>query len=292
MTNSMPTHRMQISSNNTHTMRNEQGNVVCVICQAEYTPSRWYMHLLQGPPVALESAFMSMCHFCFRCRRPACPECWDDVNGVCGECAQEARLDFRREAEPFTGVIFSPAKPPQVKRERRDVAPLVCVEHGRFLLAPSYAENLDEVPTWPLRGRRRRASSTWQGPSDEVIDSLTNVPTRPVREPSDQRKISARPVGQERIHQPATRNRPPDTVQISTDELDTQPDRRRRWRGTAQWFESMLTLVLGTMLLVVAFLIALTSVSTHANALVSTLLHVDIRAEVAYLLQLANDIHL
>src|ERR1700680_2883002 len=58
--------------------------VTCAICDAVYAPSPLQLPFLQYSQGALEATFMSMCHFCFRCRRAACPQCWDDVHGVCG----------------------------------------------------------------------------------------------------------------------------------------------------------------------------------------------------------------
>src|SRR5437763_189301 len=69
--------------------------VVCKICQAVYVPAHTHRQLVRSPHAVIESAFMSMCHFCFRCRQPACPSCWDEVHGVCGACALEAQLPFR-----------------------------------------------------------------------------------------------------------------------------------------------------------------------------------------------------
>src|ERR1700726_349331 len=76
--------------------------IACSICDAGYIPSPTYPNLMQAPPRVIEAAFMSMCHFCFRCRRPACPACWDAVHGVCGACVQETHLHIRVDTKPLT----------------------------------------------------------------------------------------------------------------------------------------------------------------------------------------------
>src|SRR5579859_2508460 len=108
------------------------GRCVCSICQAGYVPSQSYTFLWQASPIALESALMSMCRFCFRCRRPACPECWDEVHGVCGACTEEAHLPFRRTPAPLDGTLLPPSHQPQVKRISSVPDPLICVRPGRF----------------------------------------------------------------------------------------------------------------------------------------------------------------
>jgi hypothetical protein len=125
--------------------------VECQTCQAVYAPAEAYRYLSQAPQVALESALMSMCHFCFRCRRPACPQCWDTVHGVCGECSQEANLPFRAQAAPLRGVLFPIARQAQLRRKQRDVIRLICIIPGRFQkLAP-----IDEAETRPYIGKPR-----------------------------------------------------------------------------------------------------------------------------------------
>jgi hypothetical protein len=83
--------------------------ITCTICDAVYAPSPQQVPFLQYTRGALEATFMGMCHFCFRCRHAACPQCWDEVHGVCGSCVQEAGLPFRAGAIPLDGLMFPPA---------------------------------------------------------------------------------------------------------------------------------------------------------------------------------------
>ncbi|MBO0795144.1 MAG: hypothetical protein J2P36_29960, partial [Ktedonobacteraceae bacterium] len=235
MTNRMPAQRPEHEQH--REMRDEQGKITCVICQAAYSPSQWYMHLLQGPPIALESAFMSMCHFCFRCRRPACPECWDDVNGVCGQCAQEARLPFRGPVKPFTGLLFVPSltRVEQRKRQRHNVAPLVCVRHGRFLVAPEYAEDTADIPTWPLGAREQTAPPPRH--LEEPSRALADLPTRPKRKRPRMEPVAG-PFDQDSVR--ARSKKTFSVADIKTQpgvaDIKTQPGKRKR-RRMVRWLE-------------------------------------------------------
>src|SRR5437588_10820092 len=120
------------------------GIITCTICGAGYASASAHQSLLQA--TVLEAAFMSMCHFCFRCRRPACPECWDTVHGVCGACVQEAHLPFRVEARPLNGVIFPPVHAVHTTRENMASPPLLCKRPGRFRTAASHSPDPPKTP--------------------------------------------------------------------------------------------------------------------------------------------------
>jgi hypothetical protein len=42
--------------------------------------------------VEFDGAFRELAIECFRCERTACPDCWDDDNGMCGACVETHRL--------------------------------------------------------------------------------------------------------------------------------------------------------------------------------------------------------
>lgn len=234
-----------------------QGTVVCSICRAVYAPSQSQAYLLQAPPVALESAFMSMCHFCFRCRRPACPACWDDVHGVCGECDKEANLPFRSSAPPLNGVLFSPSRQAQQTRTRPAPSSLVCVRPGRFQqsLSPSTDSSA--------------AKATWQ--------SVTNATSkRPIRKNGSKKRQKPETAASHSDRSSAS-------IYADVAELETRPG--RRIRTTKRIKKSIITLFF-ILLLLLASLIIVSEVSASANAFIISVLHVDIRAEIAYLLQL------
>ncbi|BCL81015.1 hypothetical protein ccbrp13_34800 [Ktedonobacteria bacterium brp13] len=143
--------------------------VECQICQAVYAPAEEYRYLAQAPQVALESAFMSMCHFCFRCRRPACPQCWDNVHGVCGKCSQEVNLPFRSQAAPLRGVLFPSARQAQLKRKQSEAIRLRCINPGRFqTIAP-----IDEAETIPYLPKTRTGNQTQVAPPSALSPSST-----------------------------------------------------------------------------------------------------------------------
>src|SRR5215469_2266323 len=124
--------------------------ITCVICSAVYIPSPQNEDLLQATPLALESAFMSMCHFCFRCRRPACPMCWDAVHRICAACVQETGLTFRTQVAPLEGTLFPPILPArQVQSVCNDqqATPFLCIRPGLFHIATSPPDSISTTET-------------------------------------------------------------------------------------------------------------------------------------------------
>ncbi|GCE13591.1 hypothetical protein [Tengunoibacter tsumagoiensis] len=195
-------------------LENDPLQISCPICQAVYTPAPAYLHLLQTSSFALESAFMSMCHFCFRCRRPACPSCWDNIHGLCGLCTLEAGLAFRSFDPPLPG---SPRYRSISAELNLKTAPrLQCIQPGRLQddIVPS-----ERVTTIPLRAlARQRATRRNPSPNRTDIDQITTRPdphleqaerpTRPDPHP-EQVRLPTRP---ERSHIP-TRGKTRHTTQ-------------------------------------------------------------------------------
>jgi len=197
---------------------------------------------------------MSMCHFCFRCRRPACPLCWDDVHSICGACVEEVHLPFRREGEPLpmnssllkTTPQRSPAKPQNF--------PLVCVSPGRFhalLPATERAVITEPVNAAPI----------------EQLSVMPTVPPTPL--PREERE---------------TPTQEADTHPVS---VAKQAHRGRIW----QHIERIMTLLLGIIVFLIAILIFVASLSQQANTFIAHVLHVDIRMEIEYLLQQIQQNH-
>ena len=161
---------------------------VCVVCDAVYAPSPLYEYLLQAPSVALESAFMSMCRFCFRCRRPACPSCWDDVHGVCGTCSSETGLPFRLNSPPLNDSLpQAPSRQPPPARTESTADPLFCVQPGRFHEPAPYSvvrksnalAMIDEVSTQVPVARKLAKVAHPASPFD--IDAVETRPESPKR---------------------------------------------------------------------------------------------------------------
>ena len=228
------------------TRSEEHMTIECSICSAQFAPAQAHSYLLQAPRLALESAYMSMCHFCFRCRRPACPLCWDDVHGLCGSCVEDVHLPFRQEAEPLplNSCLLIPASPRPQQRHAASF-PLVSVRPGRFQSGVPAVEQAD---------------------APEPIETVS-------------------PILAEAQHQVAH--------EIST-QANIEPTavrERKHVGGVARRIERILTLVLGLILFVIAVLIVIASFSPQANQVITHILHVDIRMEIAYLLQLIQQLH-
>ncbi|HZO70873.1 MAG TPA: hypothetical protein VFB60_01650 [Ktedonobacteraceae bacterium] len=222
---------------------------VCVVCDAVYAPSPLYEYLLQAPSVALESAFMSMCRFCFRCRRPACPGCWDDVHAVCGACSSEAGLPFRSYSPPLNGSLpQAPSRQPPPAQTESTAAPLFCVQSGRFH---------EPAPHAVVRATPGTRKSNALAMIDEVP---TQVPGA--------RKLTkvAHPVSP-----------------FDIDAVETRPESPKR---VIVWGEQVLTFLTFIVVLTITLLILLAVLSDKANAMIASTLHVDIRADIEALWRL------
>jgi hypothetical protein len=230
--------------------------IACVICQAVYSPSRRYEHLLLAPPIALESAFMGMCHFCFRCRRPACPQCWDDVHGICAQCGQESRLPFRRATAPLSPLLFTASRQAQSERVQPATVPFICLAPGKFQRAlPGVIE---ETATAAM----------------QAIEH--GKPEEP--EKAEKKSSQEQTTVQERVRKAEER-----TASVEIEEMKTLPVRTS---GSSRRWGRFIAVVLCVLLVLVVSGVAAANLSENVNALISSTLHVDIRAEIAYLWQL------
>ncbi len=233
--------------------------VTCKICQAVYVPARTHAQLVRSPQAVVESAFMGMCHFCFRCRRPACPSCWDEVHGVCGACALEAQLPFRSSVPPLEGVIVPPIEQLPLARVRTVTPPLVCVQPGRFQQSPLPLESqttlyVQTVPDPPSDTSIRHSSPQTPIPAAKsqahTIENIADMATRP-----DKRRVHSKDTS----HKAATRR--------------VKPER------TA-------TKILLLIVVLIAIFIVSALLSLSVNDAIVYIFHVDIRSAIAYLLQL------
>lgn len=295
-----------------HAKKGPTNTVACRICEAVYTPSQEHAYLLQAPPMVLESALMSMCHFCFRCRRPACPHCWDNVHGVCGECCLEAGLPFRAQTAPLRGVLFATTRQAQLRRKHATPVRLVCIRSGRFQSAAS----IDTAETFPLQNAiiPPRASAARQAridsdyleepqiyretekklqvppprrritieiddiatrPSQIDVDQIATQPPPHIRRASAQREITEMPTHTKK------------TIASADDTFEMEPPRHTF--GTV--VETIITTLLFIVLLGIVILVVLAMLSVNANTLIQSYLHVDIQAEVTALWQLISQLH-
>ncbi len=247
MVATMPSMRDSNQSIQPSTTSSAHGTIVCTICSALYVPARVHAYLLQAPRLALESAFMSMCHFCFRCRRPACPLCWDDVQGLCGSCVQDVHLPFRQEVVPLplNSKLLIPALPHSQQRHASSF-PLVCIQPGRFQADASSVEYTRDM--------------------SETVEVVSPIPD---------------------VHQQQEVHKTPASDVVVP--IDAQE--RKQGVSVARRIERIMTLVLGLILFILAVLIVAASFSEQANEVIVHVLHVDIRMEIEYLLQLIQQLH-
>ena len=246
--------------------------IICPICDAVYAPSHLHSSFLLIPSEALESAFMSMCHFCFRCRRPSCPQCWDGVHGVCGDCVRQTHLSFRTQAVPLNGMRFPPLPLQETPYEEVSSSLLVCMKPGRFQQEAVLANGvtIEAVKT------TEKISDRLPESREDVVMWLPAKQPQPVTEPvavaeaaqmEDDDEVRGGEAGEERAQ-------PPHPV-------------LRVFRV----LERVLTVLALVALLAIIALVALAQYSDAANTLIIQVLHIDIRAEVAYLVHIMQQLH-
>jgi hypothetical protein len=222
--------------------------VTCTVCNAVYAPSPAYQRLQYAPYNIVESIFMSTCHFCFRCRRAACPQCWDAVHGVCGACVEEVRLPFRQELPPLDGVMFPPNTPLPPDQRNVTTSQLLCIRPGRF-------QQSNNTPT-TFGMISHPGETNERGPNK-----------RPLKE-------TPLPLNIENLPLPFAipRQKNEESVPLKRD------------TGILKMVERVLILLTLVILLVLLLLILLAELSATANAQIAQFFHVDIRTEIAYVL--------
>ena len=256
--------------------------VTCKICDASYKPASARSDLLSaGPNVsdasdALEVAFMSMCHFCFRCRRPACPGCWDEVHRVCAECVQEAHLAFRADVPPLQGTIFpAPITASSIGQAAigsdTAIAPLlICVRPGSFQQrnAPAFTTTIHtQQPIPPVSIQQAQTSS--QPKQLEFSNSGASSALylhETIATPAKKSNVSSY-----------------ETTTIPAKSSDVPPHGSNKV-SILKTAERVLNVILFSLLVAVILLIIVAELSSNANAQIMVLLRVDIRSEIAYIL--------
>lgn len=248
--------------------------IICPICDAVYAPSLTQVSFLQASAEMLESAFMSMCHFCFRCRRPACPQCWDSVHSVCGDCVREAHLSFRAEAAPLDGLLFHPLQRQEHSQQEVAAALLTCVKPGRFLQTEM-----------PVHTAIEPARTT----EDFVPAPLPNLYTETEDAPGNVMPAPPMPEISQRVTEKVAAAQ---TEKADSGENDDEEVKPRPWAvvRVLHVIERVLTVVALFLLLAIIALVVVAQASAAANTLILQALHVDIRAEVAYLMHLVQQL--
>lgn len=235
--------------------------MTCSLCDAEFSPESEYAYLLNADAKELEAAFMSACHVCFRCRRAACPECWDATHHLCAQCVGEAGLPPHTEPRPLEGTLPL-IMTAQDAAGAATASPFVCVRPGR------YSASAEREPD---RDRQQSADP-----------ALLPV------------KKSDSPAGTENIHHDPTPRLVAlaiaDQAGTAEETLESEPAISGT-RRTLNVIERALTIIVLAALLIIAALVVLAETSLPANTTIARLIHVDIRAEVAYIVNLIKNIH-
>jgi hypothetical protein len=265
--------------------------MACAVCKAVYTPTPAYQQLVMAPDIVLESAFMSMCHFCFRCRHTACPDCWDAVHGVCGACVKETHLPFRTQVKPLSNVMPALPQPQAAAVEDTHAAPvLICIQHGRFHADAPQTPPLTPPPhpVAPIQMRRPlrvAAPESGQRSTQQHTTTARVAPEYPTQ--TAPKTHTAHP---EHTKRPVLREA--DETESEQKQV-AQPERVEQPLGkilgvTEQW----LTGILLSLLLTIVTLVVIAEASPSANAQIMHLFNIDIRSEIAYLVHLVGQLQL
>ena len=225
--------------------------ITCSICDAVYAPSPQQAPFLQYTQGALEATFMGTCHFCFRCRRAACPQCWDEVHGVCGSCVQEAGLPFRIPATPLDGLMFPPPSQASFMAVQPQSSSLfVPVRTGRF-----YSDT-QAKPEPPHTEITTEHTSAIQTQSAAVVT-------------------------------PGKTPLPEDSQGTHRQEAMSGVAKKAK---KASRLEQTLTWILLVIVLALIVVIALAEFTPAVNALVARVTHIDIHGEIAYLVHIVQQL--
>ncbi len=261
--------------------------VTCKICDACYSPAPARADLLQvGPDAsdALEAAFMSMCHFCFRCRRPACPGCWDEVHRVCAECVQEAHLAFRADVPPLQGTVFpAPITASCIGQAAigsdTAIAPLlICVRPGRFQHGSLPAVSSDQTRVDDRTGEYRGGdgSATPPGGRGQAV-APTSFPKGRGQAVAPTSFPKGRGQAVASTSFPKGRGQAVASTSFSNVSI-------------LKVAERVLNVVLFSLLVAIILLIIVAELSSNANAQIMVLFHVDVRSEIAYILYIVQQL--
>lgn len=297
--------------------------ISCSICRAVYIPSSQQRAEVPRSATLLETAFLRICHFCFRCQRPACPQCWNPVHQVCFACGEEAHLPFLSPVPALEGLIICAPQSSQSAPAQNQS--FTCLRNGRFCspdhVAPSEPPKVEvpreyappEMYDQPLEALDQAllSASSYPYPSwiQEVLGHKTESPS--VEPPScehnrafsDQQSIShAQPAQAEAPVSPHTSQPDWATVAYALPQLAELPplltdDKRRETEERddvvakeptplIERVENILLVITSTLLLAIVVMIVLAVSSADMNTFFLRLMHVDIRTEISYFLQL------
>lgn len=275
--------------------------IACPVCRAVYVPFFREKKATQNAMALLETAFLGVCRFCFRCQRPACPQCWNKESNLCASCSQEVQVAFHAALPSFEGLVFSP--PLSLYRESTVDVSFICRRNGRFAsseLAPARAllsadlsveeaSTLDgSYPVWLQEIMGSKTGSQLSNFMPQIAGGWRDSePVRAEKSPNSPSTSSL-----EWLHIKAE-SLPVKKTQATQEDLtvatatsvseEVLVDEKT---PLLERIENILIVLISLILIALVLMIVLAITSADMNALFLRLLHVDIRAEIAYLLKL------
>ncbi len=289
--------------------------VSCPVCRAVYIPS-WQRERERSSLAVLESAFLSLCHFCFRCQRPACPQCWNPIHCACASCSEEAQLPFRSPVPSLEGLIFScsaedlsdqpaprsftclrngnfyvPDPGPRAKasRDEESPSPVTSVELPAIQDNPAPPAPID--PPWLREMLNQRREEQVSGPISRPTGQWAGgAAIRPVQ--ANSLHISPHTSGPEWVQVSRALPQMPALPMLSSEvrevEGQEQADEQEEDEDISLFerVENVLIVVISTILLAIVLMLVLALSFPQMNTFFYQLIHIDIRTEILYLLQL------
>ena len=313
--------------------------VACPICRAMYVPAS--EQSTAKSTGLLETAFLGICRFCFRCQRPACPQCWNPVHHTCASCSEEARLPFRTPVPSLEGLVFLPSTSIHTRQENN--LSFTCQRNGRFYTpetaptrpAPQKAalqpktivsepmtldalptlqakpvlptqtlREIEHYPTWlqEVLGQKGAEQAASPSAQKELSEHAAHIymPAEPASlltraEPQHWLQMAptapqqAIPSEQPILFAPTSQAFPPVSpagMSEHQSEIALQDDPGSDDISLFERIENVLIIITSILLLAVVLMIVLSIISAQVNTFFLHLLHIDIRTEIAYLLQL------
>ncbi len=268
--------------------------ITCSICDAIYVPSPQQAPFLQYAQGTLEATFMGICHFCFRCRRAACPQCWDEVHGVCGSCVQEAGLPFRTGATPLAGLMFPPVM-------RVSLPPLQPQSNSLFILVRNgrlYHETQvkPEVPPTDITTEHTpvvQPDTTDSSASDSQFTDRqqddTSIPGSAMATKTSENLVEDEDLidTTATIFIPTTLPLPEEAQETSRQEKTPRPTKKAK---KVSRLELVLTWIVLAIVVALVVIIVLAELISAVNAGIVHVTHIDIRGEIAYLVHIVQQI--
>lgn len=315
MNEAIPLSQSESPTQFTHVQQQQQGQnaVACMICHAVYAPHANQPQLTQAPKTVLESALMAMCHFCFRCRRPSCPFCWDAVHGICGACVLETGLPFRSNVPPLSGTWLPPMRQGQPATNNGTAYPLVCIQPGRL-------EGLAVQPIQPvqpvLANRVAPGMNMMPPQAQSIPGALPGISPMFPQNAQPMSPVMMQPPPIAPMSPIPTIPRTPDTVQPTKMDVSkrAKPTKTMEEDHLAPYyiyiddgedvvvdgidadtsstmhpirrFERAITLLLLVVIALLMIIVIAASFSSEVNSYIAQTIHIDIRAEITYLWQL------